>query len=197
MAVLSALRIRHAVVLGLSAGGGVAIEAVLLRPDLFDGLVVVGSVLGGYAFSPAFLSREERNAEPAMRGDYAGVATNWIADPYTMPSADDQARSWYRALRLAPENLRAYRPAGLRPPDPLDPPAIGRLQEIRARTLIVLGERDHPDVARIAQLLARGIPGSRLIRIPRAGHLVPLEQPEQFGRALEAFLGHPPHGLAR
>jgi pimeloyl-ACP methyl ester carboxylesterase len=36
----------------------------------------------------------------------------------------------------------------------------------------------------------RAIAGSELVRIPQAGHLSNLEQPELFTAALAAFLGH-------
>jgi 3-oxoadipate enol-lactonase len=36
----------------------------------------------------------------------------------------------------------------------------------------------------------RAIAGSEIVRIPEAGHLSNLEQPERFNAALAAFLSH-------
>jgi pimeloyl-ACP methyl ester carboxylesterase len=36
--------------------------------------------------------------------------------------------------------------------------------------------------------MAAAIPGARVVRIPAAGHLAPLEQPIPTSRALDAFL---------
>jgi pimeloyl-ACP methyl ester carboxylesterase len=38
--------------------------------------------------------------------------------------------------------------------------------------------------------MQRAIAGSELVRIPQAGHLSNLEQPELFNAALAAFLTH-------
>jgi pimeloyl-ACP methyl ester carboxylesterase len=38
------------------------------------------------------------------------------------------------------------------------------------------------------QGIAEGIPGSRLVTIPGAGHLTPLEAPQEFNAALKGFL---------
>ncbi len=42
-----------------------------------------------------------------------------------------------------------------------------------------------PDEARRMQ---EAIPGSQLVVIPGAGHIANMEQPEDFSRALDAFL---------
>lgn len=184
-----ALDLRPACVVGLSAGGGVAIDAVLLEPARFNCLVVVGSVVGGTRFSEAFLARERRNAVPAERADYHGVADNWIADPYSMPTAGLAVRAHYRDLRLDPGNLRVYGYPESASARVAQPPAVGRLGEIRTPTLVVIGARDHPDIVRISEVLARDIPGARRTIVPDAGHLLPLERPHEVTRMLDSFIG--------
>ena len=64
----------------------------------------------------------------------------------------------------------------------------GILEQIDLPTVIVVGAEDTltpPDLAR--ELDAR-IEGSRLVMIPAAGHLPPLETPEEFGAAVETLL---------
>ena len=41
---------------------------------------------------------------------------------------------------------------------------------------------------RYAEYLAEHLPNARLVRIPAAGHMVMLEQPDVVARALRAFL---------
>ena len=62
-----------------------------------------------------------------------------------------------RALRLSP---LAPNCTGL------DPPAIGRLSEVRVPALIVLGDKDTSDIHAIGELIHQGIQGSRVERIP-------------------------------
>lgn len=62
------------------------------------------------------------------------------------------------------------------------------LSSVTVPTLVVAGEDDQ--VAPVAQMeaLAGAITGSRLVVLPRAGHLLNLEQPELFDTALTEFL---------
>jgi len=62
------------------------------------------------------------------------------------------------------------------------------LARIRCPTLVLVGEEDTATVPERAQELAAGIPGARLVRIPRAGHMSPLDAPEAVTAELRAFL---------
>jgi pimeloyl-ACP methyl ester carboxylesterase len=63
------------------------------------------------------------------------------------------------------------------------------LREIRVPTLVVVGEEDEITPLAEAETLQRGIAGSRLAVIPRAGHLSSLENPDEFNRQVRAWLG--------
>ena len=55
---------------------------------------------------------------------------------------------------------------------------------------IVWGERDRVIPPSYAERFARGIGSAAdVLRIPRAGHLVDLDRPEELAQAIEAFLG--------
>ena len=54
--------------------------------------------------------------------------------------------------------------------------------------LVAVGERDLSDFREGAQTLASALPGSRLVTIPGAGHLAPLETPQAFRDLLLGFL---------
>ena len=70
----------------------------------------------------------------------------------------------------------------------LRPPAVERLAELQAPTLVIVGERDVPDIRRMAELLAKGIPGASQIVMPGAGHLPNVEVPKEFNRIVAGFL---------
>ena len=79
----------------------------------------------------------------------------------------------------------------------LTPPAVGRLAEVRAPTLLILGTRDVPDIRRIVDKLAAEIRGARKVTVDGAGHMVNLERPADFNRAVLGFLGEQDRAATR
>lgn len=57
-------------------------------------------------------------------------------------------------------------------------------------TLIIWGENDQQMPTKLAERLHRDIPGSQLMLIPDAGHLVLFDAPEAVAEALLDFVGH-------
>ena len=70
----------------------------------------------------------------------------------------------------------------------LDPPAVGRLAEIQAPTLIVLGDKDTPDILAIGKLLHEQVAGSELAMLRDVGHTLVMEQPAEFNALVDRFL---------
>jgi pimeloyl-ACP methyl ester carboxylesterase len=70
----------------------------------------------------------------------------------------------------------------------LEPPAVGRLSEIQARTLVVLGDKDTADIQAIGRLLQEQVSGAKLTVIPDVGHTLVMEKPAVFNALLEQFL---------
>ena len=62
------------------------------------------------------------------------------------------------------------------------------LGSISAPTLVLVGSEDPSTPPDQAQLIADGIPSSRVEVIPEAAHLLNIEQPEAFNRAVLAHL---------
>jgi pimeloyl-ACP methyl ester carboxylesterase len=59
-----------------------------------------------------------------------------------------------------------------------------RLYRIRAKTIVVWGESDQVIAPAYGDAFRRGIAGAELVRIPAAGHMVIVEQPEAVIGAL-------------
>ena len=68
------------------------------------------------------------------------------------------------------------------------PDSTPLLATIKVPTLIIAGEEDTLIPMQDAENMAKAIKGSKLVKIPAAGHLSNLEQPEAFNQALAAFL---------
>jgi pimeloyl-ACP methyl ester carboxylesterase len=68
------------------------------------------------------------------------------------------------------------------------PLAIERLGDIHAPTMIIVGERDVPDIQAIVKLLAANVRGARTEIIPGAAHMPNMEDPQRVNRLLDGFL---------
>jgi len=71
---------------------------------------------------------------------------------------------------------------------PLDPPAIGRLGEIEAPTLVIVADQDTTSILQIADVLRDGIPNARKSVMPGTAHVPNMEKPDEFNRLVLDFL---------
>jgi len=55
-------------------------------------------------------------------------------------------------------------------------------------TLVVLGQKDAPDILAIGKLIHEGLVGSQVVTISDVGHLLPMEKPNEFNHTVEDFL---------
>jgi 3-oxoadipate enol-lactonase len=182
--VLVHLKVEHAVIVGSSAGGALAIDFAIAHPQMVDGLFLIGPVLHGKEFTPDFLERAKRNNEPMERDDIRGVAKNWSEDKFLIAGPNEGARrKVYEQLVANADKLKFDN----RFEQKLAPPASERLSEIKAATLILLGEADIADVHAHCDAINAGIRGSTREVVKDAGHLIQLEKPEEVARRIEDF----------
>jgi 3-oxoadipate enol-lactonase len=181
-ALLDALDIERAALVACSMGGAVEIEFALAHPVRVTALVPVASSLAGFDWPKDPKIAEADAAEAAGDIERAVELALEIWAPLRTDPATDQLIE-----RMARENTSESAI-----PDEwwLEPerPAAERLEEIRAPTLVVVGDTDHPKILAIADALSSRIPGARRADIANADHLVPLRQPEAFNAAVLPFL---------
>jgi pimeloyl-ACP methyl ester carboxylesterase len=184
--VFTHLKIEKAILIGMSAGGGLAIDFTLKYPDKVSSLVVVGAVVGGFSYSEHFLTRGGR-LTAADYADQENLLHYFVKeDPYEIAPQNIQVKDKVWALMEAyPHNLDLTRGRLSIPPDRL---AIDILDEIKSPTFIVVGEYDIPDVFVHAGAIESGISSAEKVIIQGAAHLVPLEQPEAFNERILLFL---------
>jgi pimeloyl-ACP methyl ester carboxylesterase len=186
LALLDHLGIERAAVVGLSMGGWVAQEFALKYPDSVSAVILVDSVLGGRPWSPEASAPLESFFRLGAEGRLDEGKAVWLAAPIFACSR----RIAPVAARLE-EMVREYGCWELLNEDPqlpLDPPAIDRLPEIAAPTLIIVGEEDILDFHEIAARFAAEIPGARTVVLPDAGHMANMDAPDAFNRVLLDFL---------
>lgn len=175
--------------IGCSIGGGVAIDFTLEHPHRVSKLVLVGAGVSGQKSDDQHTDvyAEVEAAEKAK--DL--VALNeaemhlWLDGPRRPQGYVDQR---LRDLFLDMNGRSLKSDFDSAPPLKLEPPALGRLGEITAPTLVVVGDEDLQSVLETADLLVSKISGARKAVIHDAAHLPNLEHPEQFNRILVDFL---------
>jgi len=164
---------------GNSMGGAIALRTALAHPDLVTKLVLVNAGLPAWDWSEEL--RDYWAAEDAAfdAGDLE-AATEVNLQFWVKPEHHGEVRAQQRlALELAAD--RGGEPDVRWP----EMPALSTLQ---VPTLVVLGEDDKRDFVAIAQHLAEEIPNAELARVPGAGHLVGLDQPDELNALLLEFL---------
>lgn len=181
---LDALGIQRADVVGMSWGGGVAIDAALAHPGRVRRLVLVGPAVSGYPWSRDFAAR---NTAWAREPNDTTRTQSLLDDAHFIPGAKSDPALAQTARALLMANAKTFRLSGAEVRR-LDPPAHGRLQEIRVPTLVITPERDHPDLIAIGKMLDQRVPDSREVVMPGAGHMANLERPAELARIIADFL---------
>lgn len=190
LALMDALRIREAPhIIGCSIGGGLAIDFALKHPERVSKLVLVGAGVGGQPYDSKYdhLFTEVTAAEETKDIDALNEAEMrlWLVGPGRTAGHIDQR---LRDLFLDMNGISLRSDFASAPPEKLDPPAFGRLAEIKAPTLVIVGDQDISEIQDTADLLVSKIPGARKELIRDAAHLPNLEHPEEFNRLLLDFL---------
>lgn len=176
--------------LGYSLGGRAALHVAVAWPTRVERLVLE-STSPGIADERARAMRAFADAALAdgiVRDGVDAFVDRWTAQPLfaTQRHLPKAVRTRERALRTTntadglAAALRAYGPG-------TQVPLWERLGDVRARTLLVAGEKDEAYRAHAAAMAAR-LSDARVAVVPGAGHATHLENPAAFIAAVDAFL---------
>lgn len=182
---------------GISMGGGGALSLTLERPERVRRLVLVDSY--GLANRVAYhrLSYWFVKMPWPVNWSWALIRkSRWLAR-WSLASifgdarniSDELAEEVFQAIQST-NGQRAFgefQKAEMLP-DRLRTCYMDRLDEIRAPTLVIHGERDTLVPLSAAREAARRISGARLEVIPGAGHWPMREYPDLFNRLVDEFL---------
>jgi pimeloyl-ACP methyl ester carboxylesterase len=191
--VFEALGIKRATLVGSSLSGETILDVALERPELVDHLVVVSAVPGGFEMQGEPPEDLMAMLAAIEQGDLASASELQmrisIDGPFRRPEQVDR-----RVRQHAAEMNRNAQAKGgwgfslASPPDPLDPPTVQRLDQIKAPTLTIAGELDNPEILRAASVMAETIPDAQKVIISGCAHLPNMEKPTEFNKTVEDFL---------
>ena len=198
VALMDELEIEEAVLVGISMGGGTAVDVALEHPGRAKALVVGGTGTSEPEFTDPWVLRTFADWKAAELG---GDLEAWVevfqrftagqhrdlaaVDPEVVQLIGTMARDTVsQHLRLGADGL----PLPPLPPTPVTS-TWERLGRIRIPVLAVIGEHDGDDHREMGRRLAASVAGpSRVVEIPGAAHYPNLEHPVAFNRAVQSLL---------
>lgn len=187
LALMDAMGISKAHILGHSMGGAIAMQMAIAQPDRVEKLIVACSRTKISAISSLFFSMREKLYEQ-------GVSSELIAE-YAMPFLFSEGFlknqlnvggfSQWMARNPYPQSLVGFKHQlhASRTKD-----FSGLLEKIVAPTLIIAGTEDIIATMEQTQLLASTIKNSEFLSIPHCAHMPHVEYPKVFAEAVLKFL---------
>lgn len=191
LATLDRLEIERAVLGGCSMGGYVAMSLLRLAPSRVSGLVLINTK----ASADADAARANRYAM-AGRAEKEGIG--WLADEMlttllgtTTLEKRPEVEATLRQL-VAEQSpaavMWAQRAMAARPA------SVDVLATVDVPALVVRGAEDALIPAEEADALVDALRQPTLVELPAAGHLAPLEVPDEVAAALGSWLDGRTHG---
>jgi 3-oxoadipate enol-lactonase len=176
LGILDALGIERAALVGLSAGGGLALDIAYSHPDRTWALV---HVAGGVTGMPVGLGDdlERRYEEAEARGD-----VDAMMDVDFEVWAPLGVEDLYRELWLTTPDARGL-PDGAAPA----PRADVVLEDVHVPTLVVIAKHDPPELQAVEREATRRIPDAQLVEID-SDHYLTLREPERVTKLIRDFL---------
>jgi len=171
--------------LGHSYGAICCLEAVSRRPASVDGIVLYEPPLptGAAAFPAEAVGRVEALIEVGDRDEDVAVFLREVAG--MAPPQVGRMRAepdWPKRVATAHTLPREARAAEGYTLDP------ARLQELRTRTLLLLGGESPPLFKAATEALDEALPDSRVVVMPGQGHVAMHTAPELFAGLVVGFL---------
>jgi pimeloyl-ACP methyl ester carboxylesterase len=192
--VLDDAGVDKAVIGGLSMGGYVTMAFCRRHPDRVLGVILAATKATADP-EPARANRER--IARAVLADGSDVLVKEVL-PALIGTTTKQRRAMVFGrvkglVQSAPPKAVAWAQRAMAGrPDSFD-----TLAALKVPALVLAGEEDELAPPSDAQAMAEAVPEGRLEIIPKAGHLIAVEQPEAFNAAVERFLSSELAGVSR
>jgi pimeloyl-ACP methyl ester carboxylesterase len=190
LAVMDALKIQRAYVVGLSMGGFATLHFGMQYSARALGLVVAGC---GYGAVPAqreeFQRSSRANAKVMLEEGMAKFAATYGHNPQRLQLRAKDPRGFGLYIKYLTEHSAlgsANTMLGYQARRPSLYDLAAQMQGIAAPTLVVAGDEDDATLEP-GLLMKRTIPRCGLVVLPWSGHALNLEDPALFNRVVEDF----------
>lgn len=176
------------VLVGLSMGGEIVLEAAVTAPERVRALVLLDAVVSGVPWDPE--SRDGMRAiGTTLRAEgLAAAKAVWLQHGFFAPARRNPA-----VLGRLEEMVADYSGLVWTGSDPHGPhpDVLNALLTLTVPTTVVVGELDVPCFLHMADVLAGRIPGARKIVVANAGHMVNMEAPAEVNQILREAVAAP------
>lgn len=202
-AFMDALSLRGARIAGHSSGGAAATYLAATRPEYVSRLVMFEPIIIPSGI-PMSEDQKGRMADGARkRRQVWGSVEEMIAAYRERPTFEHWRED---VLRLYVEHGTYRREDGqlaLKCPGEIEAQVFENsasldvwsvLPRVDCPTLVMKGERTEGLLSMVATGAVSRIPGARLVTVPNAGHLAPMERPDAVAAEILAFLSEGPGG---
>jgi 3-oxoadipate enol-lactonase len=186
-ALLDALEIDSAHVLGISMGGMIAQELALAYPERVRTLTLGCTYCGGEGSALTSPQVLQRLTEATMSGDQM-LALRAAFEANISPAAATDGRLYRDLLTIAAQRAVAVPVIMAQMQACMAHDASSRLAQLTMPTLVIHGTEDQMLPVANARAIASRIPGAQLEILDGAGHLFFWEQPDAFVRIVKEFL---------
>ncbi len=172
---IETLSIEKPLLAGLSLGANIALAYSIEHPDEVAGLVLASPGLPGHRWVQQ-RPPEAASAYAAVHGAAAGKRF-WLDHPIF-----ESLRDYPRAQAAVAQMVNDYTGWHWLNPDMQQkgPDIRAQLGTISSPVLVISGDLDVAGYREIAAEIARTVPRGSLVRMSGSGHVMNLEQPEEF-----------------
>lgn len=173
---------KPAVIVGLSMGGIIALDLFRRHRKLVRALGLIDTRAN--AESPEGIDRRETVAQTALDQGSQAVVDSLMPNVFSPKFDTNSLERWYRVMcATPPEGIAAASRALAHRED-----SFPLLPTIDCPTLVVVGADDAITPVETLREIHMKIRDSRFEIIPGAGHVPPVEKPDEFVRVLRSFL---------
>lgn len=187
LGLLKFLKVEPAHIIGLSLGGTIAIDFALEYPGYVSSLILASTAPMGLRSQDDELTRRTLTIYETARNNRLDEAVAmWLEHP-VFSTIQSRARKKIRQMIF--DNIKSW----ILPQDNMiwaSPPAAERLSQIKASSLILVGDRDVHDIQQAADFLENNIGVAIKMVIADAGHHINIEKPRQFNSIVLDFLSY-------
>jgi pimeloyl-ACP methyl ester carboxylesterase len=190
-AVLDALGIAKAHVVGLSMGGFATLHFGFRHPDRALSLCIAGC---GYGAEPdqqeRFKGEADAVAESILSGGMNAFAERYAYGPTRVQFENKDPRGFLEFKQMLAEHSgtgSANTQLGVQRERPSLYSLVDQMKALTVPALVVTGDEDWPCLLP-AVLMKRNIPSAALAVMPNSGHTINIEEPDEFNRIVLNFV---------